>query len=480
MSLVNDMLNDLEQRQRKGEAKPQLDVVPVGPTGSDKPPYQRLILLSVSMLVVFAVLLYWWSGQRATGEKVIEHAEQHGPAVVTPLSAGSPSSQQKKMPLTSSEQLDVEATVVGDEYQITISARELNYRIEQDNSAQLLLRFDDAVLPNNTYALPDWIEAVNTQRNAGQAILTLLGKGPLQLQSQSSKTETLQRLRLIVKQRDKNIAHDMTTENTRKLAASDVSSGKLSNLPKDNSRSAKSEEKINAPENLPRKVPVDTVKKPLPLTPEQLDKKASIEARQSMRIGDYNGAEKTLSRLLDGYPDARESQIALITLLLGQQRYVQADTLLQKALDRYPNERRLLKLQSRSLMAEGELQSALRVLEQIQVNLQADSEHVELMAAVQQRLGQHNQAAQYYGRLVRHKANNAAWWVGLAVSLEALQQYSSAKAAYVRATNLPLESTTVQQYVQQRLRVLESMRSIKETELQASQASSTESTMEDP
>jgi MSHA biogenesis protein MshN len=96
--------------------------------------------------------------------------------------------------------------------------------------------------------------------------------------------------------------------------------------------------------------------------------------------------------------------------------------------------------------AAGDTQGALRTLEQVPVALRSAS-HQALTGGLAQRLGQHAAAVAAYRDALRQPDPNPVWWVGLAISLDALGQDEGAQAAYQQAAAQPGLPDAVRQFV---------------------------------
>lgn len=79
-----------------------------------------------------------------------------------------------------------------------------------------------------------------------------------------------------------------------------------------------------------------------------------------------------------------------------------------------------------------------------------------LLATLQQRAGRHAEAIDNYTAALRLVPSNGAWWVGLAVSLSAIGRSDTAQQAFERARATETLSPELAQYVEQRLRSLAS------------------------
>lgn len=147
----------------------------------------------------------------------------------------------------------------------------------------------------------------------------------------------------------------------------------------------------------------------------------------------------------------------LVGLYIKTGRWVEADAILAQGLKVVPLHQPLVKLRARTLMQLNQDRRALDVLTHAAPVLQNDPEHYALMAALQQRLGHHDQAAGLYRQLLAEHSNVGVWWVGLGISLDALHQQSEAQLAYRHARASGNLSVEVTRYTNNRLRALQEL-----------------------
>lgn len=415
MSLVNDMLNDLEQRQRSSDAKPQLDVVPVGRGVVAQKKAWMLPLLVMGLVVILSAVSYqYW----LHSDKTLIGKETNASAGDAQISLPKPLVVQQEI-----NSLLIESYKSEENFQLVFIADKLAYQISPIDKSHLKIIIQDVSWIPGRLSLPDWLSEIHSAQSNDGVEITIKSSQPFSYQAQLEATDNKQKLAVVMK---------IIT-----AARSQVQQEKTAK------RAIKSD--------IVKPAAFAAVKKPRALTPSQLDRKASAEAQQLIRRGSYQQAEQKLWPIVDGYSGAKESRVTLVTLLLGQQRYQLAEQQLNIGLKNHPQERRLLKLDARLSMAQGKLENARDSLLKLSVNLSVDSEHVELLAAIYQRLVDHQQALKLYHQLVLFDAEQSSWWVGLGVSMEALGQLPNARAAYLRASRLPVESEALKQYISQRL-----------------------------
>src|SRR3990172_3017116 len=103
------------------------------------------------------------------------------------------------------------------------------------------------------------------------------------------------------------------------------------------------------------------------------------------------------------------------------------------------------------LVEQDQRELAVTVLEE---GLQLYPDHHALYAALLQKMTLHQQAALTYRNLLNVYPENGIWWMGLAISLEALSRNRDAIFAYSNALKGHSLTTETHQYIAQRIRIL--------------------------
>jgi MSHA biogenesis protein MshN len=128
---------------------------------------------------------------------------------------------------------------------------------------------------------------------------------------------------------------------------------------------------------------------------------------------------------------------------------------LQHGRELAPAHRGFAKAQARLLMARGEPEGALQVLEQAAPSTQEDPEYRALAAALYQRQGKHAAAIEEYRELLRYNSRQAVWWMGLAISYEGQGRSEKALVAYRTAAAVGGLGEDSRRYVAERIQSLE-------------------------
>ena len=152
------------------------------------------------------------------------------------------------------------------------------------------------------------------------------------------------------------------------------------------------------------------------------------------------------------YHPAREA-LAAAFLRLGQE--AAAEPLLVDGLMLAPEHVPFAKLQARILAMRGSLSDAVELLERFRAAGAEDPEYQALLAAFYQRQGEHIRALKHYQLVLRSESDKAVWWMGLGISLEGVSKPKQALAAYRAAAVLGGLGDDSQRYIGERIAVLQ-------------------------
>jgi len=191
------------------------------------------------------------------------------------------------------------------------------------------------------------------------------------------------------------------------------------------------------------------------LTPQEQAQKAYSAGVLQLQQGNYPGAEKQFIQALELHPALLVARVRLVTLLQELQRLDEATDLLLQGLALHPESAELRKGYARRLMVEGQLIDAVDLLQSgPRPELASDLEYYALLAALQQETGEHSAAAQNYQRLLDYQPQQALWWLGLAISMEQTGNRPEAKRAYQQALEKPGLRADLQVYANGRFQEL--------------------------
>ena len=152
-----------------------------------------------------------------------------------------------------------------------------------------------------------------------------------------------------------------------------------------------------------------------------------------------------------GHEAARQ---ALVALLLQSNRNADAEHALQDGLKRNIKNSGFAMLLARIQVERDASWSALLVLQKTLPYAERQADYRAFVAALLQRLGRHKEAVMHYQAAVQLSPNSGVWWMGLGISLQALQRNDEARVAFSRALESHTLNADLQAYVKQQLKAL--------------------------
>lgn len=110
-----------------------------------------------------------------------------------------------------------------------------------------------------------------------------------------------------------------------------------------------------------------------------------------------------------------------------------AEALLREGLAGAPGDAAMAQVLGHILLAQNDARGAVSVLRPAAPALDADPDYHALLAAAEQRSGDHESAARRYRELLTGRPGNGAWLVGLGISLQALGDAGGAADTFLQA-----------------------------------------------
>jgi Flp pilus assembly protein TadD len=147
----------------------------------------------------------------------------------------------------------------------------------------------------------------------------------------------------------------------------------------------------------------------------------------------YSVAIDDLASILKMDPSFKEARVSLVALLLDQGFNSKAALLVNEGLTITPDFSPLIELKARILTNEGKIVSALNLLQSASPPMDENPDYHAFIAALYQRNNNNVLAVNVYKQLLAINPHNGSWWFGLGVSLEKLSQEKEAENAYTRA-----------------------------------------------
>jgi len=162
-----------------------------------------------------------------------------------------------------------------------------------------------------------------------------------------------------------------------------------------------------------------------------------------------------LAAILKAQPAHADARQVYVSLLLEQGRVEQARRLLQEGLALAPSHAEFALALARIHASHREYDAALAVMDKADPAGASTSSFQTLRAAVLQRLGRNAEAIAAYQNALRAAPHQAASWLGLAISYEALGRGNDARDAYRHSLDVGPLAPAAREYAEARMRALQ-------------------------
>ncbi len=465
MSLVNDMLRDLDERKREGSSGYRA----VAKRDSHAGRWMWIAIFIVLMaIVIFFVVREW--GEKINGR--VHLLSWLDTEQTQPMSADQPPAQESHA--LTAQQLEVQnespatassPTQLAEQTPVVLTnISVINWTTQTEHQGTLTFWLDqvkpfmlygrtsttlDIAIDESRLAagLPDigasLLTAIDIVPDEGKSRFKLVANGPVEFTPQLKQNPA----RLVVK--------------VIRPAAIVSTSPSTKPLEKKETISVLTDEKESAPARQTK----------LDLSATESDQTAAEAATQvaNQKVGQWKKSLNTLPTdssvvrnarrllgqqrtdealdLLKGYvnqtPSSLQSRYLLVQLYLATERYSAASDLLHKV----PDNLSWGLLKARTLLQQGEAKQAIQLLEQYP-NGQNRQDYLDLLASGYQQAGQHAAAVARYLSLLTLNSQEGRWWINLGVSLEHLGQKEKALDAYRSALQIPDLDQSLKQYAQ--------------------------------
>lgn len=177
-----------------------------------------------------------------------------------------------------------------------------------------------------------------------------------------------------------------------------------------------------------------------PRTPQEFAEAEFRRGAGLLNDGRVGEAKEAFAAALNADQRHESARQALIALLLDQRQIDSARRFLQDGLAINPGNAVFASSLARILIEAREYDGALRVLQGASAAGASSAEYQALAGAAYQRLGNHRQAIEAYQAALRIFPDSGSSWIGLAISLRAIDRPLEAAEAFRRA--LTTESLT--------------------------------------
>ena len=190
------------------------------------------------------------------------------------------------------------------------------------------------------------------------------------------------------------------------------------------------------------------------VTPPELAEIAFRRGATQLQEGRANAAELDFRDALKHDPSHGAARQALLGLLLDSGRNNDAEALLRKALEINPRQPRHAMVLARLEVERGEVTGAINTMVGALPYIQSDPDFYAFLAALLQREGRHREAVDYYRAALRGVPGNGVWMMGLGISLRAANQSAEARDVFQRAIESKQLNPELRGFVERQLQEL--------------------------
>ncbi len=203
------------------------------------------------------------------------------------------------------------------------------------------------------------------------------------------------------------------------------------------------------------KIETETPKLDKSVSPVAPDIAAYRLGLAQVKDGAWSAARASFRRAIALRPDFVGARVQLAALLQQQKQLEAAAQVVGQGLELAPENPVLRKLSARLMLASQRYSEGVSLLSATpQPAFEEDQEYHALLAVLLQEDGRYQDAGKIYRRLVTLQPGNETWWFGLGVCADQSDNRSLARQAYGTALNLPALRGDLRDYAQRRLQKL--------------------------
>lgn len=454
MSIINQVLKDLESRKKEEKSKSSNDGsnssgvnngrgvnFPPGLNGSidlaggERTQRKKIWLLILIIFSLFALVLFWWINVSKKNKNMNSRLEKI-------------SNQQTKMVSDASEAIRrINADVlfqratfnhVDNKAVLTLYFdRRPHFHFSQNFAENQLTIYIDKATSNKSISIPenDYIEKIVTLTKPSLQGSDNDLNNKLNLSKEGGEDSIVAKLYLYQTARLESIVPDQHHLVFTFIRPSDLDNQDLNrdnnqdkNLTSEPMESIGDSGSDLSDDFLDMQQSKETVV--ATITPEEQRQQSYQQALDFSHEGNQTAAISELKKILLVAPEFYNARRSLAIIYLQKGDVQNAITTLNAGLTNMPNDQEYIELLARALLMQDKLQEALDQLQKISPKLKSAPSFYALLAVTQQRLGNYLFAAEIYQQLVSVFPTNGAWWVGLGISLQAAGQNNAAIRAY--------------------------------------------------
>jgi MSHA biogenesis protein MshN len=185
--------------------------------------------------------------------------------------------------------------------------------------------------------------------------------------------------------------------------------------------------------------------------PRQAAAKLVADAQQLERQGRQEEARTLLLRALAAHPAELTARHMLVQGHLDAGQLDDAQALLSEGLRLHPDQPALTQTLARLKVEKGDVAGAIQLLETARGPAADDAATHALLGALLLRVQRYDESARHYLSALRADPGNSSWLVGAGVALEAIGKTADAAEAYRRASTAPGLTPALSAFLGERL-----------------------------
>lgn len=190
-------------------------------------------------------------------------------------------------------------------------------------------------------------------------------------------------------------------------------------------------------------------------TPKELADNEYRKAATWLQQGRLTEAQEGFRAALDFDPAHHGARQGLVVLLLEGRQRTEAERVLQEGLELAPAQTGFAMTLARLQLDRGDAARAAATLRQGYQYAQGNADYLAFLAALLQRQGRHEEAIEQFQSALRLKPRSGVWWLGLGISLQAVNRTADAREAYGRARATNTLQPELAAFAEQRLNQLQ-------------------------
>jgi len=191
------------------------------------------------------------------------------------------------------------------------------------------------------------------------------------------------------------------------------------------------------------------------LTQQELAENEYRKATGLLHQGLPAEAQQGFEEALRLQPEHHAARQGLVGLLLETRKLGDAERVLQEALALAPAQTGFTITLARLQVHRGDTAEGVATLKRGYEYGRGNADYHAVLAALQQRLGQHEEAVEQFQAALRLKPARGVWWLGLGTSLHEVKRTADAQEAYRRARGAADIQPELAAVAEQRLRQLQ-------------------------